>query len=427
MICKNYLFLILISFFLINTNATWSKPQKTSRVKLKRKSLNPRKNKKLNDNIKIRVLLQEDDSRKHSIFKIRSENTFIVSSPRARKKLSIRTKKLVLTIKDNNIYISAQNQRNKKITTKKITTKEIKINSTKNNIFTINDKTYQGNFNIKISEDNKLLIINNLNIDDYLYSVLVSESYQSWPLEMQKVQAIISRSYAVHYMLNSRKRNKKKPYDLKRSNFNQTYNGMHNYTHLRNAIKSTHNIILTHNNNVALTMFDACCGGAIPAKMSSIDFKKAPYLARTKACNFCKNYNLYEWERSISPSLLVKKLCLDNKIAKHFKGAGSLKNIHILDKDAAGIVNKIKIICSNNKFSISASDFWKNLRDKIKSLNFNIKMTKNLISFKGKGYGHQIGLCQRGARELVRKNWNYKKILSFYYPKTQFAKLKKYA
>ena len=43
--------------------------------------------------------------------------------------------------------------------------------------------------------------------------------------------------------------------------------------------------------------------------------------------------------------------------------------------------------------------------------------------FKGTGYGHHIGLCQWGARELVSQGWDYKKILHFYYPDTTFMKL----
>ncbi len=46
-----------------------------------------------------------------------------------------------------------------------------------------------------------------------------------------------------------------------------------------------------------------------------------------------------------------------------------------------------------------------------------------MITFKGTGYGHHMGLCQWGARELVNQGWNYKKILHFYYPGTTFMKL----
>ncbi|PKL45621.1 MAG: hypothetical protein CVV41_01080 [Candidatus Riflebacteria bacterium HGW-Riflebacteria-1] len=33
----------------------------------------------------------------------------------------------------------------------------------------------------------------------------------------------------------------------------------------------------------------------------------------------------------------------------------------------------------------------------------------------GRGYGHQVGLCQAGAIEMGKRNWSYRQILAFYY------------
>lgn len=37
------------------------------------------------------------------------------------------------------------------------------------------------------------------------------------------------------------------------------------------------------------------------------------------------------------------------------------------------------------------------------------------IEFFGRGFGHQVGLCQAGAIELGKRNWSYRQILAFYY------------
>lgn len=39
--------------------------------------------------------------------------------------------------------------------------------------------------------------------------------------------------------------------------------------------------------------------------------------------------------------------------------------------------------------------------------------------FRGKGWGHGVGLSQWGAKALADKGWDFKKILSFYYPGTK--------
>ncbi len=59
----------------------------------------------------------------------------------------------------------------------------------------------------------------------------------------------------------------------------------------------------------------------------------------------------------------------------------------------------------------------------IKSFCFNIKKKSGKIIFNGRGFGHHLGLCQWGAREMVRDGWDYKQILAFYYPSTNFMRL----
>lgn len=37
------------------------------------------------------------------------------------------------------------------------------------------------------------------------------------------------------------------------------------------------------------------------------------------------------------------------------------------------------------------------------------------IELFGRGYGHQVGLCQSGAIELGKREWSYRQILAYYY------------
>lgn len=43
--------------------------------------------------------------------------------------------------------------------------------------------------------------------------------------------------------------------------------------------------------------------------------------------------------------------------------------------------------------------------------------------FRGKGWGHGVGLSQWGAKALADQGWDFKKILSFYYPGTKLERM----
>lgn len=49
------------------------------------------------------------------------------------------------------------------------------------------------------------------------------------------------------------------------------------------------------------------------------------------------------------------------------------------------------------------------LADKLSSVH------NNKIEIFGRGFGHQVGLCQAGAIEMGKRNWSYRQILAYYY------------
>ena len=291
---------------------------------------------------------------------------------------------------------------------------------------TLGGTSYQGSLIIKVdAESGSVLIINKLPLEDYVYSVVRYESIPSWPLGMQKLQAVISRTYAVFLMQQARIKNPKYPhYDLKNTNLHQVYNGTHNCTHLRQAVDETSDLIVTYNGNVALTMFDICCGGAIPAHMRYND-KWKPYLERRQACVYCINSKSFQWKEDIHINTFLNHLKSSPKLAKKVKNfTGPITNITISNSDKAGIVHNVKISDKNNKaIIITGNDIRGLYPRKIKSLLFSIKKIRDRIVITGKGYGHLRGVCQMGCKELVSRGWSIRKILNFYYPNTTLSKV----
>jgi stage II sporulation protein D len=164
-------------------------------------------------------------------------------------------------------------------------------------------------------------------------------------------------------------------------------------------------------------MFDACCGGVIPAKISAgYDFKGHPYLARTKACTHCKKYWIYDWKKELSKLEITEVLRKDNP---NFQ---EITDIKVTKKDSAGLVTQVLVSTKKGNFYISGKKMY-SLFPSIKSFCYTIKKKGRLYLFQGRGYGHHMGLCQWGSLGMVEDNWSYKKILQFYYPGTEFMQL----
>ena len=52
---------------------------------------------------------------------------------------------------------------------------------------------------------------------------------------------------------------------------------------------------------------------------------------------------------------------------------------------------------------------------KLRSTQFQIEATSTEVVFKGRGFGHGVGLCQEGAMRMSQLGYTYKDIIHFYY------------
>ncbi len=373
--------------------------------------------------VHIRVLLHEQSSIPFDSLSIESPEGFVLENQIKNGTKGIwKGSKINLVVKNDTLYLQCKDGQFRRVKDNNLTV------SPNSETIQLNKKSYHGRINIRIDKSQqKLLIINRLNLDDYIYSVLRNEMLSYWPLEIQKVQAVASRTYALHHMRHVRSRTPDNIYDIKNTNIHQVYGGSHECKHLRKAVHETHNLILTYKNNIALTMFDICCGGVIPEKMAINDGDK-PYLFRKNQCTYCKDSSSYTWKTSynIDEVLLAlqKYSCKPKECAK----MGKIVDVGIRSKDHAGVVKNLTFVGAKKRVDLTMKDFKRCLScmslEAPKSYCFTVVKDKNLIKFSGRGYGHNIGFCQVGGRELVRRGWDYKEILAFYYPETSLARLK---
>ena len=110
----------------------------------------------------------------------------------------------------------------------------------------VGDRWYRGKI-LLVSQGNSLLVVNHVNLERYLYSVVGSEMHANAPTEALKAQAIAARSYALVHMI----RPASAWYDLGNTQRWQVYKGLNSeYNTGHHAVQSTAGQILSHQGGV---------------------------------------------------------------------------------------------------------------------------------------------------------------------------------
>jgi len=293
------------------------------------------------------------------------------------------------------------------------------IPKTENNFIYVNKKPYRDIIYIR-KINNKLSVINEVGIENYIYGILKMETNPEWPLEVLKAQAVVSRTYAVKRI----GRHQEEGFDFCSEVHCQVYRGVNGEDKRTNyAVDLTKGEVLTYKNQLADTVYHACCGGRTenPENVWST-YQQSPEYLKGVICKYCKSSKHYRWEKIINEELLIQKL--NNSGYKIDK----LLSIKIYSKSKTGRAKEIaiKYIYNNNRHTlVLLANRFRLIVDpwQIKSTNFVsiIKQDKKYI-FSGKGWGHGVGMCQEGAKVMADKGYDYRQILEYYYPGTEIQK-----
>ncbi|MDX2231484.1 MAG: SpoIID/LytB domain-containing protein [Leptolyngbyaceae cyanobacterium bins.349] len=118
----------------------------------------------------------------------------------------------------------------------------------------IGDRGYRGRILIA-SNGSGMWVVNYVNLQQYLYSVVGSEVSPSWPMEALKAQAVAARSYALTYHL---KPVKQDLYDLGDDEYFQVYKGIETEAQTtKQAVNSTSGEFVSYRGGVVESLYAA--------------------------------------------------------------------------------------------------------------------------------------------------------------------------
>jgi stage II sporulation protein D len=278
----------------------------------------------------------------------------------------------------------------------------------------INGRRFRGEMDIIRTEDVKLLVINHLDIEDYISGVLYHEISHWWPMEALKAQAIASRTFAIYKSLES----KGKDYDLRSDIYSQVYGGKTSEKFRTNkAVESTAGEVLIYKREILPAYFHATCGGHTEDASLLWNTSIAPL--RGRPCRYCARSPHFSWTKKIPLRAIEERL---NKYGYKIR---DLKDIRTSSRDASGRIKTVFIIDSLGKEKIPANKFRLAAGpNDIRSTDFKVDINDGIAVFEGKGWGHGVGMCQWGAYFMAKRGLKAEDILGFYYPGTRIVNLK---
>jgi stage II sporulation protein D len=262
-------------------------------------------------------------------------------------------------------------------------------------------KPYRGSLLVRANLNGGLDIINYVDLEAYLKSVVSSEMPSAWPLEALKAQAIAARSYAIAAI----GKHESDGYDLKADIEDQVYKGAGSESPASvSAVNQTRGEVLRYQGKVISAFFHSASGGSTELA-ENVWGRPVPYLHAVAdydddSPNFC-------WSRSVTTQQAEQMLTASGK------SVGALLALMPISR---GVSPRVRwMLASGTEGSLMLTGEQARKIFALPSACFNILGSDNCYMFAGRGSGHGLGMSQWGAKRLAEAGMQASDILKYYF------------
>ncbi len=337
--------------------------------------------------------------------------------------------------------------------------KKISIYPVDGAIMTVAGSSYRGHFEIYADSNNKLVIINVIDIEEYLKGVLPSEVYPSWKQEALKAAAVASRTYAAKRVLSSP--HSSIGFDICASTHCQMYSGTKKEAASTNqAITATKGIYVYYNGGLATTPYHSSSGGGTESAAGAWggnpddypylttlftpyeDYRNVPngkwlniiprdtvtdYVSTLYRSRLTGDIASFDYERTKTGYIQSMTVTDENGFSIKLTTSGSVRsffgtlvksaNFGIADTyvPSMRVTSGIPVISSTGEYTYSGLNGYSYITsDGLKTTPGFDEVTV----FDGQGYGHGVGMSQFGAMCMADAGFTYDEIISHYFPGT---------
>ncbi|MBA7628313.1 hypothetical protein ES703_35792 [subsurface metagenome] len=252
--------------------------------------------------------------------------------------------------------------------------------------------------------DKQIRIINKLDLEKYIASVLEAEGGNHAPSEYYKAQAILIRTFAIKNML----KHAEEGFNLCDAVHCQAFKGRSTSNSLiQYATQSTSGKVLIDNESVVImSPFHSNCGGET-STAGQVWLKDLPYLQSVKD-PFCLRSSNASWAQSINRKDWINFINSSKSNTINYENYNF--TFHSPHRTKFVLINGININLRTVRETFH-----------LKSAFFSVKDTGEEIIISGRGYGHGVGMCQQGAMEMAAVGYTCLDILHFYFHDVKIA------
>lgn len=283
------------------------------------------------------------------------------------------------------------------------------------------DKKYQGEFQLLTNPGKSSCdLVNSIPMENYITTLLAKEMNGTWPVEALKAQAVAARTYAYDRLKKHKTNSVAQLYHLESSEKDQVSGTFFDITDktLAAAKQTEGEILVGPSGRVAPAFFHSKCGGKTLRPDQVWGGVEEGY--RSVNCTFCSKTGMKNWKHKYPNSKLTQMV--DTVLKKYYSDEVREGDIRLMPDSLENSELRMYV---GDRLHIIKKSYLRNMagRETLPSNNFIMTMHGKDIQVQGKGYGHGVGLCQLGALELAKRGYDYRQILSHYFPRHKMKKV----
>lgn len=282
----------------------------------------------------------------------------------------------------------------------------------------IGSKWYRGRARV-VPTAQGLTVVNYVNLEEYLYSVVGAEVPTNWPMEALKAQAVAARSYALY----QRQTSANTVFDVGDTTRWQVYSGLEEEAATTQAaVQATEGQVLTFGGQIINAVFHSSSGGHTE-NVEDVWQQPLPYLRGVP--DYDQEAPVFSWQVQLTA----------DEIQQEISSVGNVIAFEPERLTPRGRVVTMRVVGDAGETTVSGNELRRmfNLRStlftvqpqfgRVASADDGAQRPSEFV-INGGGFGHGIGMSQYGAYGMARQGQEYHQILAHYYSGSTLSRIR---